>query len=677
MPLPPANLLGTEASPYLRQHEQNPVHWRGWSAAALAEAVELDRPILLSIGYAACHWCHVMAHECFEDAEVADAMNNAYVNIKVDREERPDIDQIYMAALHATGEQGGWPLTMFLTPQAKPIWGGTYFPKHSTHGRPGFLQVLEAVGRAWRERREELNTSSQALSLHVESQLAASEGEVRDTPSGALVDLAARIGQTIDMEIGGLRGAPKFPNAPFLQTLWLSWLETRTQQHRDAVLTSLREMLKGGIYDHVGGGLCRYSTDARWNVPHFEKMLYDNAQLVRLLLWAHGETREPFFEECVEATITWLFREMRTPEGAFASSLDADSAGLEGLYYTWNQSEIDSILGPAAELFWTHFQLVSPSHWHGDPILRRKTQSGDEAAVNPLLERLRHRRGDREKPGRDDKALIDWNGMTIRALAEAGLYFGRSDWVAEATTAYRSVAESVDASDRLPHSILGDARVYPAMSSDYAAMASAAVALCTATGQAPFAADAVKFLDHLDRWYGDEAGTGHYLTASDSRDVPIRVRGDFDDAVPSPTAQIIEALASTATLTGNPGLLERAATVARAARGRISEQPYGQAGIVNATALTSGMRKLVIVGPGGQDREMLAEVARRTPDPRRIDRSLRAESGLVELLEGVFADGARPGAWLCLGQTCLPPIHDRHELELALRKGASAGQANS
>ena len=275
--------MSEETSPYLRQHKDNPVHWRPWSPATLAEARELDRPILLSVGYAACHWCHVMAHESFEDAEVADLMNRLYVNIKVDREERPDIDQIYMAALSATGEQGGWPLTMFLTPDAKPFWGGTYFPKQPRYGRPGFMQVLEAIDRAWRDKRGELADSADNAENPCRiNAVGTRAGRRRDRTRKLAGPRRAASIRMIDQSRGGLRGAPKFPNAPFMQTLWLSWLETGESSHRDAVLLSLRHMLNGGIYDHIGGGLCRYSTDADWLVPHFEKMLYDNAMLIRL-----------------------------------------------------------------------------------------------------------------------------------------------------------------------------------------------------------------------------------------------------------------------------------------------------------------------------------------------------------------------------------------------------------
>jgi uncharacterized protein YyaL (SSP411 family) len=672
VPLAQANLLANETSPYLRQHKDNPVHWRAWSPESLAEARELDRPILLSVGYAACHWCHVMAHECFEDTEVAGLMNRLYVNIKVDREERPDVDQIYMAALNATGEQGGWPLTMFLTPDAKPFWGGTYFPKYPRFGRPGFMQVLESVDRAWRDRRDELANSGQALNEHVATRLAARDAAAEHTARDHLPQLADGIHSMIDQQLGGLRGAPKFPNAPFMETLWLSWLETGNTAHRDAVILSLRQMLDGGIYDHVGGGLCRYSTDAEWLVPHFEKMLYDNAQLIRLAGWAHAETGEAIFRDRIESTIGWMLREMRVDGGGFAASLDADSGGKEGAFYTWDRFEIESILGLQVSTFFSAYELVAPSHWEGEPILRRTGSPVSEdlaAQLRPMLAKLLQRREQRVRPGRDDKVLADWNGLAITALAEAARAFDRPDWLEAAKAAYRFISESTDDVGRLPHSILGDRRLFPAMSSDYAAMANAAVALYEATGDHGFVDDAARFLEFLDRWYIDEHAAGHYLTASDSSDVPIRIRGDVDEAIPSATGQIVEAFARVATATGRIDLFERSWAIARAATGRIAGQAYGQAGVVNACSILESARKLVIVEDGAAS--ALAEVARSQPDPRRIDLLLPLGAAPIELPGGVTLDSSRPAAWLCIGQACLPPISEPKTLEQTLRTGTA------
>jgi len=668
MPLPAENLLSTEASPYLRQHKDNPVHWRPWSMEALAEAKETGRPILLSVGYAACHWCHVMAHESFEDESVAALMNRLFVNIKVDREERPDIDQIYMAALTATGEQGGWPLTMFLTPDARPFWGGTYFPKEPRYGRAGFTQILDAIHRAWQEKKSEITTDAARLTAHVESQLAQSRdpASLSDQQITALAEpyLAA-----IDPQRGGLKGAPKFPNVPIMTTLWMQWLESGDQRYRDAVLLSLRSMLNGGIYDHVGGGLCRYSTDADWMVPHFEKMLYDNAQLLTLCGWAYGATGEKLFRDRIEGTISWLLREMRSEDGAFASSLDADSDGEEGKFYTWQRKEMEAALGNDATRFFDTYSLESPSGWEGHPILHRSaapTASEDEGSdLSPLLEKLIPVRESRDRPGRDDKILVDWNGLVIRAIAQCARQFGRPAWLEAAEAAYRTVTESMHQS-RLPHSILGEKKLYPGLSSDYAAMINAAVSLYEATGKPTYLGDARRMLTALDRWHADTAGTGYYLSASDSTDVIMRVRGDVDEAMPSATAQIIEAIARLACATGDAGLAAKAFDSAASAVGRAIHQRYGQSGIVNTIPLATAPRKLVMVEADGG--ALFVPEANRAPDPRRVDLPLRqsAEPGTITLPGGAEIDSSKPAAYLCIGMTCLPPITDPALLRGAL-----------
>jgi uncharacterized protein YyaL (SSP411 family) len=528
-----------------------------------------------------------MAHESFENPEIAKLMNAHFVNIKVDREERPDIDQIYMAALHHLGEQGGWPLTMFLTPDGKPFWGGTYFPREARYGRPGFIQVLEAVDKAWREKQQSLSESADALTAHVDSRLAGAGGKAvldRDT----LADLAGRVGGMIDRDLGGLRGAPKFPNAPFMHALWLSWLRGGQTAHRDAVLTSLEKMLAGGIYDHVGGGLSRYSTDAEWLVPHFEKMLYDNAQLIRMCNWAHAATGNSLFRIRIEETVAWLLREMRVEGGAFAASLDADSDGEEGLFYTWGRQEIETALGDDAAVFFRYFELAAPHGWEGKPIIRQsETQQrqgiADYAQIAPLKTKLLAVREKRVRPGRDGKALTDWNGLMIAALAEAGRSLGRPDWIDAAAKAFAHIA-GASKDGRLPHSMLGAKKLFPALSSDYAAMTSAAIALFEATGDPAYSDHAKHFVDELDRWHQDSEKTGYWLTASDSGDVPIRIRGDVDEAIPSATSQIVEALVRLSSLTGDLDLWEKAWTTAEHAMGRAAQQAYGQAGIVNACA---------------------------------------------------------------------------------------------
>ncbi|MGH6982509.1 MAG: thioredoxin domain-containing protein, partial [Stellaceae bacterium] len=379
------NMLGGETSPYLLQHKDNPVHWQPWSEATLREARDLDRPILLSVGYAACHWCHVMAHECFERPEIAAQMNELFVNIKVDREERPDLDTIYMNALHAMGEQGGWPLTMFLTPQGEPFWGGTYFAPEPRYGRPGFPQVLTALSRAYRDDRANVAKNVAAMKQALARLGAPQEG---DALTMATTDQAAsRLAGMVDSVNGGFGDAPKFPQVPALETVWRGWRRSRDKSMRDAVVLTLDHICQGGIYDHLGGGFARYSVDARWLAPHFEKMLYDNALLVELLTSAWQETRSAIYAERIAETIGWIAREMRQPEGGFSSSLDADSEHEEGKFYVWTEAEIDAALGPRAARFKTFYDVTAGGNWEEKTILNRLNQvaRADDATEAELV----------------------------------------------------------------------------------------------------------------------------------------------------------------------------------------------------------------------------------------------------------------------------------------------------
>src|SRR5271157_3385301 len=446
------NLLAGETSPYLQQHAHNPVHWRPWGAAALAEAKRRDCPILLSIGYAACHWCHVMAHESFENAETAQLMNELFVNIKVDREERPDIDHIYMTALHALGQQGGWPLTMFLTPDGQPMLGGTYWPPEPRYGRPSFRQVLDSIATAWRTRRNEMEQRGLVLADHL--------AKLSDLNAGRGVTTAdlTRIGDAllgaVDPVHGGLRGAPKFPNAPVFRFFWNEMFRRREPAFGEAVRAMLEAMNAGGIYDHLGGGYARYSTDAEWLVPHFEKMLYDNAQILELLATVQTLWPDPLFEARARETVGWLMREMRVGE-AFAASLDADQDGEEGLFYVWTEAEIDAALGEAAGRFKGIYDVTRHGNWEGKTVLRRLVALGppdaeaDLAASRATLFAIREARA---RPGRDDKVLADWNGLTIAALARASAAFGEPQWLGVARAAFGFVMGVLRGADgRLLH----------------------------------------------------------------------------------------------------------------------------------------------------------------------------------------------------------------------------------
>ena len=375
-----ANLLGQQTSPYLLQHAENPVHWRPWGQDALAEAAAAGKPILLSIGYAACHWCHVMAHESFEDPDTAALMNTLFVNIKVDREERPDIDHLYMAALHGLGEQGGWPLTMFLAPDGAPFWGGTYFPPTPRWGRPSFRQVLQGVAAAWHERDTMVTQNTAALRRMLERQSAVQGGEL---PTQTHLDAVnAALLRITDPDQGGIRGAPKFPNPPIFRFLWQNAFRTGATAGQDALHLLLERMSQGGIYDHLGGGYARYATDAIWLVPHFEKMLYDNAQILELLAFAHAHRPDPLYAARAAETVGWMIRDMTAAEvdgrAAFAASEDADSEGEEGRFYVWTEAEIDALLGADAVAFKRAYVVTPEGNWEGHTILRRVTPPGSE-----------------------------------------------------------------------------------------------------------------------------------------------------------------------------------------------------------------------------------------------------------------------------------------------------------
>ena len=384
------NRLSGETSPYLLQHKDNAVHWQPWGPEALAVAKAEDKPILLSVGYAACHWCHVMAHESFENQEIAAAMNRDFVNIKVDREERPDLDAIYQHALALMGEQGGWPLTIFLTPEGEPFWGGTYFPPEPRWGRPGFPQVLQSLAAAYRDKNEAVSNNVAALRQALQ-RLGRTEPSHGVAITSELLDrIAERLLREIDPIHGGIGTAPKFPQCGIFELLWRAWKRTGTAAYRDAALRTLTNICQGGIYDHLGGGFARYSTDQRWLAPHFEKMLYDNAELMDLLTLVWEETRDPLYAQRVAETIGWLEREMVTAEGGFASSLDADSEHEEGKFYVWSEAEIDAVLGDRAALFKQFYDVSGAGNWEGHAILNRlRHQELADAETEAELARCR------------------------------------------------------------------------------------------------------------------------------------------------------------------------------------------------------------------------------------------------------------------------------------------------
>jgi uncharacterized protein len=661
-PVTHENRLAHETSPYLLQHKDNPVAWWAWGPEALAEARRTNKPILLSVGYAACHWCHVMAHESFEDDDTAAVMNDLFVNIKVDREERPDIDQIYMAALHHLGEHGGWPLTMFLTPSGEPIWGGTYFPKTSRYGKPAFVDVLREIARLFREEPQKIETNRAALM----EQLAATARNAGTATLGpAQLDNAARqLGGIIDPVNGGTRGAPKFPQAALFELLWRGGLRTGEKRYFAAVDITLDHICEGGIYDHLGGGFSRYSVDERWLVPHFEKMLYDNAQLLELLAIAHRRSGKPLYRRRAHETVEWLKREMTTHEGAFSASLDADSEGEEGKFYVWSLAEVMGQLGNEdGEFFSRHYDVTLGGNFEGHNILNRlkamERSEADEARLAGLRAKLLAVRDTRVRPGLDDKVLADWNGLMIAALADASLMFDEPSWLDLAARAFDFVVRAMKRGDRLGHSWRQGQLKFPGLASDFAAMIRAALALYEATGKKSYLDQALAWQHALDRDYADAATGTYYLTAADAEGLVIRPASTADEATPNHNAVAAQNLIRLAVLAGEHRFLEQADRLIGAIAPQAVENLYMHMALLNAVDLRLRAAEIVVTGEGARAQALLAAARARPP----LDRIV-LHAGSVEALppqhpaRAKIAAAAEPAAFVCIGETCSLPVTD-------------------
>jgi uncharacterized protein YyaL (SSP411 family) len=668
------NRLAREASPYLLQHKHNPVDWWPWGPEALAEAKRSNRPILLSIGYAACHWCHVMAHESFEDESTAAVMNELFVNIKVDREERPDIDQIYMAALQWIAGQGGWPLTMFLTADGEPVWGGTYFPKDARYGRAAFVDVLREVSRVFREDPQRIDESRRSLMGRL-NEVARPEGRVT-IGAAELDDVARRIAGIIDPENGGMRGAPKFPQAALFELLWRAGLRTGDARSFALVELTLDHICEGGIYDHLGGGFSRYSVDERWLTPHFEKMLYDNAQLLALLALAFARTGKALYRQRARETVAWLAREMTRPEGGFSASLDADSEGEEGKFYVWSLAEIADVLGADdAAFFAAHYDVTPDGNFERHNILNRlndlprsmEPAEDDEFRLAGLREKLLAARGARIRPGLDDKVLADWNGLMIAALADAGGLFGEPAWIDMAARAFRFVAESMSRGDRLGHSWRDGKLVYPGLATDFAFMIKAAIALYEQTGAAAYLDQALTWQRTLDRHYANFHNGGYFLTADDAEALVMRPNSTWDDATPNANAVAAQNLVRLAALTGDDSWRARADRLFDGLLPLAATNVIGHAALLNALDMRLGLVEIVVTGTGARTDALVAAALKLPFLNRAILRAPTAEA----LASGHPArdkiaaapDGA---AFVCRGEQCSLPVTGPEQLAEAL-----------
>ena len=663
------NRLAHETSPYLLQHKHNPVDWWPWGTEALAEAKRTNKPILLSVGYAACHWCHVMAHESFEDAKTAEVMNDLFVNIKVDREERPDIDQIYMSALHHLGEHGGWPLTMFLTPNAEPFWGGTYFPNTARYGKPAFADLLREVERVFRENPQSVEQNRSALMARLMASARPTERVVIAAPD---LDRAAdQLLSLIDPVNGGIRGAPKFPQSMMLEFLWRAGERTNNNRRFAAVELTLARICEGGIYDHLGGGFSRYSVDERWLVPHFEKMLYDNALLLELLAVAYLRSRNDLFRRRAHETVAWLTREMITPEGAFCASLDADSEGEEGKFYVWSLDEVTSALGSdEAAFFAAHYDVTAEGNFEGHNILNRlkhiPRSMEDEQRLTPSREKLLSLREKRVRPGLDDKILADWNGLMIAALVNAGLALDEPLWLEMAARAFLFIDAKMAHGDRLGHSWRAGKLLVPGLASDHAAMIRAALALHEATGEQAYLERALAWQATLDRHYANAENGGYFLTADDAVGLVVRPNSTSDDATPNPNALAAQNLIRLALFTGQHAWRDKADRLFEGMAASAGENLYAHLALLNALDLRLRGAEIVVAGEDERANELLAAARKLAFFDRVV---LRASPALApdHPAHDKVDVAAQSAAFICVGETCSLPVREPDAIAEAVR----------
>lgn len=662
------NNLDLETSPYLLQHAANPVHWQPWGPAVLAHAKAAGKPVLLSVGYAACHWCHVMAHESFEDAKAAAVMNELFVNIKVDREERPDIDAIYQNALALLGEQGGWPLTMFLTPEGEPFWGGTYFPPEARWGRPAFADLLRSVARVFQDDKATIDKNRTQL-LDGLGRLSAREadgGEVPEITPDFLTKAARPLLREVDPVEGGIGGAPKFPQPYNLTFLWRAYLRTGGAMFRDAVTLTLDKMSQGGIYDHLGGGYARYSTDARWLAPHFEKMLYDNAQLLEVLNLVHAETGSGLYEARIRETVGWVLREMIAEGGGFASTQDADSEGEEGRFYVWTEAEVDAVLGAGADAFKRAYDVSAAGNWEGHTILNRSARPAlgtpaAEAGLAAARARLFEARERRVKPGWDDKVLADWNGMMIAALADLGARFGEMGWIAAAVRAFDFICDRLQAGDRLRHAFRAGKLSADGFLDDHAHMARAALVLHEVTGERRYLDRASAWSAVLDRHFWDRERGGYFFTADDAEALIVRVRHAHDNAVPAGNGIMLGVLARLHAITGQRAYRDRADTLLRAFAPEIGRNSFPFGTLLGAAETLHRPVQVAIIGDrGAADTGALLAACRTASCPDRVISVVAPGSTLPEGHPAVGKNqvGGKATAYVCIGETCSLPLTD-------------------
>jgi hypothetical protein len=677
------NRLAQQTSPYLLQHADNPVDWYPWGEDALRLARQQNRPILLSVGYSACHWCHVMAHESFEDPAIAATMNRHFVNIKVDREERPDIDQIYQSAHQMlTQRAGGWPLTMFLTPDQRPFFGGTYFPKTARYNLPGFGELLEKVAAIHREQGQAIARQNAELVALLESTVPQPPTSAPPLNAGPVSAAVAELKRMFDPVNGGLGSAPKFPHPVELDLALSRGVPEDDESARRVALFTLRKMAEGGIYDHLGGGFCRYSVDERWIIPHFEKMLYDNGPLLRLYTDAWLVTHDELFRRVAEQTAAWVMREMQSPEGGYYSSLDADSEHVEGKYYVWTPEQVARLLdADEYAVAGAHFGLNQPPNFEGEHWHLYAAQPIDEVAASlglalPVAEDLAARareklllaREQRVRPGRDEKILASWNALMMHGMTRAGRAFGREDWVASARRALNFLRATLWRDRHLLATYKSGQAHLNAYLDDHAFLLAALLELMQADFRAEDLAFANELAEVLLERFEDGVNGGFFFTSRDHEALILRPKPGADSATPSGNGLAALSLQRLAHLVGEPRYLDAAERTLRLFFPQM--QRHASAFSTLCLALAEHLTPPTTVILRGRSSELgswQARLARRYAPSTLVLGLADGIAGLPETMD----KPARPGvnAWVCRGVECLPPLSEPAALERALQEG--------
>ena len=675
------NRLIREKSPYLIQHAHNPVDWYPWSDEAFERARAENKPIFLSVGYSTCHWCHVMAHESFEDAEVARLMNEAFVCIKVDREERPDVDGIYMSVCQIMTGSGGWPLTILMTPERKPFFAGTYIPKENRHGRIGMIELIQGVERVWKTRHGDVLSSAEQVTMtmrQVSKESSAGEPPGKTACRAAYEALAGQF----DESHGGFGGAPKFPSPHHFLFLLRYWKRTGEPMALEMVEKSLVAMRRGGVYDQLGYGFHRYSTDARWRLPHFEKMLYDQAMLSMAFLEAFQATGKTLYAETAGEIFTYVLRDLKAPGGGFYCAEDADSEGEEGKFYQWTESEIRGALDPAeAALAIETFGVEKDGNFLDEAtrvrtgrnvlFLAGSPEGADRTMLEGAREKLFRARDARVRPGLDDKILTDWNGLMIAAMAKGAQVLDRPDWAGAAAEAARFVlAHLRDERGRLLHRYRDGEAAVPGMLDDYAFLIWGLLELYEATFEAGYLKTALELADNTVNHFHDEKDGGFFFTADDGEEILFRQKDSYDGAIPSGNSVIMLDLLRLSRITGRSDLEQKAVGVSRAFARNIGQIPSAYSQLMVALEFLEGPSfEIVIAGkPGAQDTQAMLDAVRRSFLPNRVLllRPQGAGSGAIAAIapytKDMKAEGGRATAYVCRNFACAKPVRTVDEM---------------